>query len=272
MNLFISSQIPFDQVARELTHLGIGAHQDDLEILATHGILACYENPTQHFGGITCTHGGGSPRTGAYGHYSDEAIMRMREHEQQEAARIGHYSFIAQLELSSCIVQDPTSDLLTTKLYDLLRELHPQVIYTHHPLDKHPTHRAVCRCVIEALRALPVTEHPQTLLGVEVWRSLDWLTDRDKIALDLSTHPKLIEKLIKVFDSQISGGKRYDLATLGRMRANATYQAPNAPDEATHIAYAIDLKPLVENRERTLEEFALGFVNRFYEQVKRECC
>ena len=56
------------------------------------------------------------------------------------------------------------------------------------------------------------------------------------------------------------------------MRANATYQAPNAPDEATHISYAIDLKPLVENRERTLEEFALGFVNRFYEQVKRECC
>lgn len=270
MDLFIPRPISFDQAARELTHLGVGAHQDDLEIMALHGILECYNNTNQYFGGIICTHGGGSPRTGDDASCSDEEMILIRRQEQREAARLGHYSFIAQLGLSSPLIQNPTSHRLTDTLYELLVQLHPQVIYTHHPLDKHPTHRAVCRSLIDALRRLPVAQHPKQLFGGEVWRSLDWVTDSDKIPLDVSAHRGLAEQLIAVFDSQISRGKRYDLATLGRMRANATYATPSTIDQATHITYAIDLKPLLENRQLTLNEFALGFVDRFYKQVEEE--
>ena len=49
---------------RKTTHLGVGAHQDDLEFMAMHGILECYEKDDQWFGGVTCTNGAGSARTG----------------------------------------------------------------------------------------------------------------------------------------------------------------------------------------------------------------
>ncbi|MCP4425341.1 MAG: PIG-L family deacetylase, partial [Chloroflexi bacterium] len=39
------------------THLGIGAHQDDLEIMAYHGILACFDHNDKWFTGVTCTDG-----------------------------------------------------------------------------------------------------------------------------------------------------------------------------------------------------------------------
>ena len=42
------------------THLGIGAHQDDLEFMAFHGILACYDCTDRWFGGVTITDGRGS--------------------------------------------------------------------------------------------------------------------------------------------------------------------------------------------------------------------
>jgi len=48
------------------THLGVGAHQDDLEFMAMHGILECYDKDELWFGGVTCTNGAGSARTGEF--------------------------------------------------------------------------------------------------------------------------------------------------------------------------------------------------------------
>ena len=45
---------------RRTTHVGIGAHQDDLEIMAYHGIAQCIGDNMRWFGGITCTDGAGS--------------------------------------------------------------------------------------------------------------------------------------------------------------------------------------------------------------------
>ncbi|MFZ4115913.1 MAG: PIG-L deacetylase family protein [Chthoniobacterales bacterium] len=270
MDLFIPSGISFTQAMSQVTHLGIGAHQDDLEIMAFHGISECYHQGDRHFAGITCTTGSGSPRQGAYASYSNEEMRQCRHEEQRRAGSLGEYLFVAQLDFSSTAIQDPKSHHLAEALYELLQQLHPRVIYTHHPLDKHPTHRAVCRAVIEALRRLPATQWPNTLLGGEVWRSLDWVNDQDKISLDVSAHPELLEKLISIFDSQISGGKRYDLATLGRYRANATYATPHTTDQALLIAHAIDLMPLLNNTHLSFREFALSFVDRFRKQVTKE--
>ena len=89
--------------------------------------------------------------------------------------------------------------------------------------------------MIAAIRRCPPAERPEKLYGCEVWRDLDWLTDEDKVVFDVSAHENLQAALLGVFDSQICGGKRYDLATLGRRRAHATYFASHGTDDATGL-------------------------------------
>ena len=269
MDLFIPTSISFAQAASQVTHLGIGAHQDDLEIMALSGILECYEESAKKFAGITCTNGKGSPRTGMYASCDDKKMQLIRREEQRQAALLGKYHFMAQLDFSSASVQSSGNASLSNELHQLLLQIQPEVIYTHHPLDKHPTHRSVCYAVMEALRRLPTHQHPKQLFGGEVWRGLDWVIDEDKIALDVSAHPELSEKLLTIFDSQISGGKRYDLATQGRRYANATYASPYHTDQPLLVSYAIDLMPLLKNQELTLSEFALGFVDRFRKKIEQ---
>jgi hypothetical protein len=53
--------------------------------------------------------------------------------------------------------------------------------------------------------------------------------------------------LISVFDSQVTGGKRYDLATMGRRRAHATYHASHNTDVTTGLNFGMDLTSLIRN-------------------------
>ena len=68
---------------------------------------------------------------------------------------------------------------------------------------------------MEALRRMPAPARPEKIYGCEVWRKLDWLLKEDKEMLLVDRYPHLIAALLAVFDSQISGGKRYDLAEEG---------------------------------------------------------
>ena len=70
-SIYIPSGEVSEAALPRITHLGIGAHQDDLEFMAFHGIEACYRQKEKWFGGITCTNGAGSSRTGLYRDYSD---------------------------------------------------------------------------------------------------------------------------------------------------------------------------------------------------------
>lgn len=266
MDLFIPDKSSLENACAKVSHLGIGAHQDDLEFMAMHGILHCYQKTTQYFGGITCTDGRGSPRSGRYASLSDEEMVAVRYQEQRTAAEIGEYALIAQLGYSSSVIRENVKPLVED-LYQFLSQMQPKVIYTHNPLDKHVTHQAVFCAVIEALRRLPQAQRPEKLLGCEVWRGLDWLPEDEKISLDVSTHPELCKRLVRVFDSQIAGGKRYDQAVLGRYQANATFSNADHVDEASLISYAMDLTPLIEEESRDIKEFALGFIDRFRNQV-----
>ncbi len=58
--IFVPDDKPVAEALDRITHLGIGAHQDDLELMAFHGIIACYAKEDLWFGGVTCTNGGGS--------------------------------------------------------------------------------------------------------------------------------------------------------------------------------------------------------------------
>lgn len=268
--IFVPDDKPIDQALRRITHLGIGAHQDDLEFMAFHGILQCYLQPGKSFGGITCTNGSGSSRTGAYAGYTDEQMQGVRREEQRAAAVVGRYGMMAQLDYASKVIKDPADTTVKDDLKLLLAGMRPQVVYTHNPADKHDTHIAVVIAVIKALRELPADARPKAVYGCEVWRDLDWMPDADKVPLDVGGHENLAAALNGIFDSQIAGGKRYDLATLGRRRANATFFESHATDKTEQLWFAMDLTPLVRDEKCDIVEYVTAFVQRFQDDVEQK--
>lgn len=252
------------------THLGIGAHQDDLEFMAFHGILTCYHSDEQWFGGVTCTDGAGSARTGPYERFSDEDMKQVRIQEQEMAAVVGRFSAMMQLGHPSSAIKDPGNASLKEDLKNLLLATRPEIVYTHNPADKHASHIGVVVAVIRAIRELPAEARPKTVWGCEVWRGLDWMPDEDKVLQNVSGHENLAAALNGIFDSQISGGKRYDLATLGRRRANATFFDSHSVDDADMLIYGMDLSPLAHDPELDLLDYTLGFIRKFEDDVREK--
>jgi hypothetical protein len=142
------------------------------------------------------------------------------------------------------------------------------VVYTHNFQDKHDTHVAVALRVIAALRRLPKDKRPKKVIGCEVWRSLDWLCDKDKVVMPVDGHENLADALMGVFDSQICGGKRYDLATRGRRLANATYFESHAVDKNKALAWGMDMTPLLEKENLDPFDYTKSYIDRFTEEVK----
>ena len=105
-DIFVPDGTPVAEALGRVTHLGIGAHQDDLEFMAYHGILNCFASPDKWFGGVTCTNGSGSSRTGPYGNFTDSRMMEIRRSEQNAAAVIGRYGVMIQLDCPSSLVKD----------------------------------------------------------------------------------------------------------------------------------------------------------------------
>jgi LmbE family N-acetylglucosaminyl deacetylase len=238
------------------------AHQDDIEINAYPGVAECYGRKDRYFTGVVVTNGAGSPRTGKFASITDSQMQEVRREEQRAAARIGKYNLQIQLAHPSADVKRPGNANVAADLRTIFGGCNPEVVYLHQPIDKHDTHVAVLLRSLEAIRSLEPAKRPRRVLGVEAWRGLDWLGDSEKIPLDCSAHPELALELIKVFDSQIAGGKRYDTAALGRRQANATFHTSHATDAFTSVAWAIDLTPLVRDDKLSVESFALGAVDR----------
>ncbi|GIK42993.1 MAG: hypothetical protein BroJett011_68260 [Chloroflexota bacterium] len=267
--IFVPDGLPVEPALSRTTHLAVGAHQDDLEIMAVDGILACFQREDKWFTGVVVTDGRGSPRSGVYQNYSDDQMWAVRNKEQQKAALIGEYAAQVLLDYPSSAVKDGANKLPVADIAQLLKIARPEVVYTHNLADKHPTHIGVALKVIEAIRSLPESERPQKLYGCEVWRDLDWMVDEDKVVFNCSTHDNLQTTLVGVFDSQVSGGKRYDLATLGRRRAHATYHASHETDVTTGLTFAMDLTPLIQNTALDISAYVQNFIHRFAEDIKQ---
>lgn len=253
---------------RKTTHLAVGAHQDDIEIMACHGVLECFQRQDRGFTGVVVTNGSGSPRDDLYADYTDQQMQQVRRIEQKKAAVVGEYRAQAFLDYPSSAVKDAANLNVAEDIKQLIAAARPQVVYTHNLADKHDTHVAVALRVIGALRDLPKDSHPARLIGCEVWRGLDWMVDEDKILMDVSAHENLSAALLGVHDSQICGGKRYDLAAAGRRHANATFFESHGVDASDSLVFGIDLTPLLADSTLDPVEYVLGYINRFADEVR----
>jgi LmbE family N-acetylglucosaminyl deacetylase len=268
-DLFVPDGAPPEAALARTTHLCIAAHQDDIEIMAYHGIAECFGHKDKWFAGVVATNGAGSPRSGIYGSYTDEEMQKVRLIEQRKAAYVGDYASQIQLGYTSSQVKNPAETALVDDLKQILRAMQPEVVYLHNPADKHDTHIGVLLRSIAALRAVRDTVRPKKVYGCEVWRNLDWMPDDAKQVLPSSAKPNIAAALVGVFDSQISGGKRYDLATAGRRLANATYFASHGTDQETALSFAMDLTPLIEDPSLSIANYVLGFIDSFRADVQR---
>lgn len=249
--------------------LCICAHQDDCEIMAMDGILKGYYSKKFSFALIETSDGSGSSRTGEFANYTDEMMKAVRIKEQQEASEVGRYHSLYMLNYSSKEIKEQNNLQIVNEYIKIIKELRPQVIYTHSILDKHPTHIGVALKVIKALRQLPKEEQPKLFYGCEVWRGLDWISDERKIGFDVSRNEKLQKKILDVFKSQIAGGKAYTKASIGRRYANATYYKSHSVDSYKMINFGIDLKPLLKNPNLSIRKFALSFVDDLKQEIEQ---
>ncbi|MEM0953501.1 MAG: PIG-L family deacetylase [Pseudomonadota bacterium] len=263
---FVPDGQTLDSALARTTHLGIGAHPDDLEIIACHGILSCYQASHQHFSGIVACDGAGSPRDGKYADFDDERMAAQRRQEQRSAAVLGDYNAVIQLGLSSdALKTNPVA--LEAILISILEQSTPEIVYIHQLVDRHATHRALGRASMNALCRLPAEQRPNAVYGVEVWGSLDWLPAAWRKALPINDPDELQAALLRCHDSQINGGKRYDKAVIARQKANATLAESHSTDTMAACALAMDLTHLLDEGAQGIDAFLRGCFSEFAESL-----
>jgi LmbE family N-acetylglucosaminyl deacetylase len=266
--LFVFDNKPVEQAIERTTHMSIAAHQDDIEIMAYDGISKCFNQADKWFFGVVVTNGAGSSRVSEYKDYTNEDMIKVRKLEQKKAAMIGEFGALALLDHPSSEVKDPNDESVVQELLNLLNKAKPEVLYTHNLADKHDTHIGVATKVIRAIRLMDKKDRPKEVIGCEVWRDLDWLDDKDKVLMDASKHPNIAASLVEVFDSQIIGGKRYDLAAIGRRLANATFAQSHQVDASNAVIHGMDLTPLILDDSLDIANYITKYIDDFKKDVK----
>ncbi|MCL2751322.1 MAG: PIG-L family deacetylase [Firmicutes bacterium] len=247
--------------------LTIAAHQDDAEIMSAHGVFQALGEKNTAFYAVITTDGSGSARAGRYADFTDAEMMQVRRDEQKKAADIGKYGGLWLLNYTSAEVKNPADTAVIADFVEVIEKLKPEIIYTHNLCDKHDTHIGVALKAIAAVRKANKKYCPKLMYGCECWRALDWMQDDQKTVFDTSGNDKKMAKLLAVFDSQIAGGKRYDLAAMGRQKANATYLSSHAVDTMTAANYGMDLTPLINDASIDPAGYALSFIDSFRADV-----
>ena len=71
-----------------------------------------------------------------------------------------------------------------------------------------------------------------------------------------------------MFDSQIAGGKRYDLATMAAAAPTPPTTRATRVDTAQMINFGMDLTPLIEDPSLDPGGFVQAHISRFAEEVR----
>ncbi len=267
-DIHIPDRVGEEEALARTTYMSIAAHQDDCEIMAYHAIAKCYGSEDDWYTAVVLTDGGGSPRSGMYADYTNAQIHEKRSQEQRDAADVGKYAAVVQLAYSSEEVRTTKKDSIEEELVKLLKMARPKYMFIHNPADRHETHLGACLRAIGAIRKLPPEMRPEKVYGMEVWRSLDWLSEKDRLIFDTSEYPEVASGVITAFESQCTPLKRFDLAALGRRLGNATFQAPRDNDVTNSCNIGVDLTPLIQQPELDIEEFTLELIRSFYRETQ----
>ncbi len=263
--IYIPDKQPLEAVYKRSKHLAIVAHADDIEMLA---LMPIAQKPKGFFG-IVVGDNKGKPIKPEYKNLSPDKIQRIREKEQEQAARAGGYSGVAFLRISSKDIKSLRRKReVVDIIFNLIKNMPIETIYTHSLFDNHPTHTAVAQRVVSSIKKLPLKKRPKAIYGMEVWGSLDWLPDKYKVAFDVSSSVDLIKKLLAVYKSQYYKGHRYDKALLGRLRANAVFNKTHAFSGGKALIYGLDLSPLFKKKSLTGEKYIQNILKEFFKSKK----
>lgn len=265
------SQIYFDEgqfkdlqeSLQKSTHLGVGAHPDDLEVMAHHGIIECLNSETKHFFGVTCTTGSGSHKSGPFADMSDEEFVGQRVSEQMKSAKLGKMAGCLLLGFESAEIKSSLNQKMVDQLSEILEFGQPEIIYTHNPFDKHKTHVGVTLHLVKALQK--INFKPKHFFGCEVWRGLDWVEDGQKKILEIKDS-ELVKSLVGCHHSQLVD-KDYGEATIGRMKSNATFFDSSKGDDVKLQLFAIDLLPLLNGLD--IQTFTNQYLDGFSRDVRK---
>ena len=263
-HIFIPDGNDIGAAMKRTTHLCIAAHQDDVEIMSYGAIAECFADENKWFSAVVVTDGAGSPRDGDFASMTDEEMQKVRAKEQDDAAAIGKYSTMFQLGYPSKAAKSSGDGMCAAELAEIIKACAPEFVFTHNLADKHDTHVGVAMRTLEALRLIPKEMRPKKVYSLEVWRGLDWLMDESKIVFDTAPEPEIAEQLLSIFVSQCAGGKRYDLAALGRRLANATFFASHAVDASSSCTYGMDITELIENPD------VAGFIRKHLDALQSD--
>ena len=80
--------------------------------------------------------------------------------------------------------------------------------------------------------------------------------------------PEQVAQWIAMHKSQVAGGKRYDLATKGRMLANATFFESHDVDDKEAIVFSMDLLPLIRNPQMSMSTYVGDRIDQFKQEVQ----
>lgn len=257
----VSDSVAADVHLAQVSHMAIGAHPDDLEIIGIQGIHQSIGSSNQFFGGVVVTNGAGSTRGSEYKNLSDSEFAAERSAEQLAAAEFGGYEVLVELRRNSSELLDGLNSAIVDRLVALIDTLRPDTLYIHNPFDRHATHAALSMHCLQALRE--VSDPPETVYGVEVWRNLDWVSTEYRVTLDVSACLDLQASLLSLFKSQVSENKRYDVALVDRSRSHATLLDERSVDQLNAGLLAVDLSHLVGPDAESSMEYIAEVLDRF---------
>ncbi len=254
-----------EEALHRATILAIGAHPDDIEILAIPGILDGFRAGGNRLFGVVATNGGGALRAGEYANLSYLDMREIRVAEQKQAAVTGQYSGVILLNYESSEMKDACNRHPDEDVRTIIDTIRPETVYLHNPFDRHDTHVAVSLRSIAAFRAVAAASGwmPKKIYGCEAWRGLDWLVHCDRTALPVHDPDHLSDQLIKVYKSQLASENHFDLAARSRRIANASYQESHSLGSEHEMAFAVDLLPLLEDPAIPVADFVRHTIDRF---------
>lgn len=251
---------------KQTTHLAIGAHPDDNEIMAYSGIAECYRS-SYRFVGVVITDGAGGTKEGPYAGMSDQELASVRVQELKKAAVLGDFLALFYFNYTSAELKSTRRADVTQDLVRILDAVRPRVVYVHNLFDEHDTHVAAVLRSIEALRELRHVHTPDVVYGCQVSGSLDWFPE--KVRLDVSKHPAIARQILHIFESQSENNRSYPWATLCRREADAIFDRQNKQGPRA-IWYAMNLTMLVTDPSIQLGEFIGQKIDEFRLQRIRQ--